>query len=331
MNRFKVFIFSLFLISLMSCNDITTISGQASTGGINEILVVTNKPQQWKGEVGDSIRACFTRDMKLLPIPEPQFKLVNIHETAIGKDIFKKHHNIFIVNIDPKLKKAFVESKKNLWAKPQIVIKVNAPSLKEFLKSFEKIKENAFDLYVENERNRISVSYSSKFKNIKLSQQLIKYFHMDMNIPKGYSMARIDSTKCWIRKETAANSMDILVTAQDYHSTKDFTPLAIKKRRNNLTRLFIPGPTPGSYQLVADQYLEPISKEISFNDLFAVETRGLWRVENDFMGGPFISYTFVDEKRNKLITLDGFIYAPKQKKAPLMREIEAILWSVKLQ
>jgi len=331
MKLIKALLFYLVLASLVSCDDITTISGQASTGGINEILVVTNNTQQWQGEIGDSIRACFTRDMKLLPIPEPQFKLVNIHESAISKDIFKKHHNIFIVNIDPSLKKALIESKKDLWAKPQIIIKIGASSVSEFLKNFEDIKENAFDLYVENERNRISTSYSSKFKNNAISSELIKYFHIDMNVPKGYSMARIDSVKCWIRKETAANSMDILVSVQKYESVDDFTALAIKKRRNNLTRLFIPGPTPGSYQLVADQYLEPISREISFNDIYAVETRGLWRVENDFMGGPFISYTFVDEKRNMLMTLDGFIYAPKQKKAPLMREIEAILWSVKFQ
>jgi len=82
--------------------------------------------------------------------------------------------------------------------------------------------------------------------------------------------------------------------------------------------------------LISDEYIEPIFNEISFNDLFAVETRGLWRVENDFMGGPFVSYTFVDEKQARLITIDGFTYAPKQKKAPLVRELEAILWSVKI-
>ncbi len=330
MKFFKTSASLLILFSLFSCNEITKVSEQASTGGLNEILIATNQVQQWEGEIGDSIRANFTRTMLLLPIPEPQFKLVNIPESSITRPVFKKHHNIFIVNIDPKFKEAFVESKKDLWAKPQMIIKINAPNIHEFLISFEEIRENAFDLYIENERARISKSYSSKFKNVNIGRKLKKNFHLNMNIPKGYSIAFIDTTKAWIRKETAANSMDILIYVQDYQSTNDFNPNKIKQRRNGFTSLNIPGSNVGTYQVISDEYLEPIFTELSFNELFAVETRGLWRIEGDFMGGPFISYTFVDEKRKKLITLDGFMYAPKQRKAELMRELEAMLWSVEV-
>jgi len=321
----------LALSSLIACNDISKVSALASTGGLNEILVVTNNVQQWDGEIGDSLRHNFIRDMQLLPVPEKEFKLVNIHEVSIQKAIFKKHHNIFIVNIDPTFKEAFVESRKNLWSTPQVVIKINAPNIHEFLISFEEVRENAFDLFVQNERLRIMDSYSAKFKNLTISRELIDYFHLDLNIPKGYSISKIDSNKAWIRKETAANSMNILIYNQAYRSTADLDPQQIKLRRNNLTRTYIPGPTTGSYQLISDEYLDPISTELSFKDMFAVETRGLWRVENDFMGGAYLSYTFVDEKRNLLYTIDGFMYAPKQKKAPLMRELEAILWSLEMK
>jgi hypothetical protein len=293
--------------------------------------VVTNHVQQWEGEIGDSIRKNFGRDMQLLPVPEPQFRMVNIHEASIDKAIFKKHHNIFIVNIDPKIKNAFIETRKDLWAKPQVVIKINAPNKHELLVSFEELRENAFDLYLENERERISKSYALKFKSVIIGTALKKNFHLDMNIPKGYSIAFMDSTKAWIRKETAANSMDVLIFVEPYKSTADFASNKIMQRRNKFTSLNIPGPTVGSYQVISDEYLEPLFKELSFNDMFAVETRGLWRTENDFMGGPFLSYTFVDEKRAKLITIDGFMYAPKQRKAPLMRELEAMLWSVELK
>lgn len=331
MKILSLSIWLLAIASLVSCNDIGKVTKMSSTGGLNEILVVTNNVQQWDGEIGDSLKSNFMRDMQLLPVPEKEFALVNINEASIQKKIFKKHHNIFIVNIDPKFKEAFVESKKDLWSLPQIVIKVNAPNIHEFLISFEEIKENAYDLFIQNERDRIMASYSSKFKNLKISRELIKNFHFDMSIPIGYTIVNIDSTKSWIRKETAANSMNILIYNQSYHSTKDLDPLQIKLRRNNLTRTYIPGPTTGSYQLVSDEYLDPISTEMFFKDMFAVETRGLWRVENDFMGGAYLSYTFVDEKRNKLYTIDGFMYAPKQKKAPLMRELEAILWSMEFK
>lgn len=330
MKIFKLSLWLIVLTSLISCSEISEVSQRASTGGLNEILIVTNDVSQWDGEIGDSIKSNFNRELKVLPVPEQEFKVVNINEASISKKIFKKHHNIFIVNIDPTIKEAFVESKKDLWAAPQIVVKINAPNIHEWLVSFEEVKENTFDLFINNERRRIMNSYSSKFKNMKISKELKKYFHIDMNIPKGYSVTKLDSTKMWVRKETAANSMNIIVYTLPYHSIDEFDHKNILLRRNNLTRTYIPGPTVGSYQVISDEYIEPISQELSYQGMFAVEMRGLWRVENDFMGGPFISYTFVDEKRAKLITIDGFAYAPKQKKAPLMRELEAMLWSLKL-
>lgn len=330
MKYIKLSVFILLLAFFQSCNEIGEATQQSSTGGINEILVVTNNVQQWEGEIGDSIRSNFSRYMEVLPIAEPQFKMVNVNEASLGKMLFKKHHNIFIVNIDPQIKDAYVESRENLWAEPQMVVKINAPNIHEFLVSFEEIRENTFGLFINVERSRIQSSYSNKFKNQDINRQLHKHMQLDLDIPKGYSIAKIDSNNAWMRKETAANSMNVLIYIRPYKTTSDFDPNQIKKRRNGLTRSYIPGPTTGSYQLISDEYIEPIFNEISFNDLFAVETRCLWKVENDFMGGPFISYTFVDEKRGRLITLDGFTYAPKQKKAPLVRELEAILWSVNI-
>ncbi|MBK8290348.1 MAG: DUF4837 family protein [Flammeovirgaceae bacterium] len=47
-----------------------------------------------------------------------------------------------------------------------------------------------------------------------------------------------------------------------------------------------------------------ITREINFNKKFAVEMRGLWRTNNLTMGGPFISFAFVDEPQRILfITL----------------------------
>jgi hypothetical protein len=325
----KILSIILVFITLLvvSCSEITRVSEQSSTGGINEILVITNSPQQWTGEIGDTIRKQFTQDLQLLPVPEPQFNLVNLHESSLSKDIFKKHHNIFIINIDTSLAEANVDVKKNLWANPQIVISVNAPNHHECLVILEQIRKNAMDLYLDNERTRISNSYGNQFKNNVISGDLRKYFNLEMNIPKGYELAKIDSNNAWIRKETAANSMNILIMTKPYTSLDELKPAEITKRRNQLTQTYIPGPTPGSFQTISDEYIEPISRELDFHGWFAVEIRGLWKVENDFMGGPFISYTFVDQKRNRLITIDAFLYGPKQKKAPFVRELEAILWS----
>jgi hypothetical protein len=61
---------------------------------------------------------------------------------------------------------------------------------------------------------------------------------------------------------------------------------------------------------------------------YAVEIRGIWKVHNDFMGGPFVSYTFVNPNNNKIITLYGYVYKPNTEKRDLLRQVETILYSV---
>ncbi len=56
--------------------------------------------------------------------------------------------------------------------------------------------------------------------------------------------------------------------------------------------------------------------------------RGLWELHGDFMGGPFVSYTVVDERHNRVVTLDGFVYNPGHDKRDLLRQIESLLYTL---
>jgi hypothetical protein len=320
------------VLNFTSCSEETkkTKGKNASSGGPNEMLIITQNLEQWDGEIGDSIRATFGQEMPVLSIPESEFNLVNINEKSLEKKMFKTHHNLFIIEIDKKFPKAYVETKKDLWSAPQMVIKINAPSHEAFLQAFEENKNTNLELFRENERIRIIKSYASKFKNINVVRDLRKNYKLDMNIPRGYQIATLEENFAWIRKETTTNSMSVLIYTTPYADTNAFNANRIKRSRNLLTKIKIPGPTPDSYQKIADEYIPTQCRRISFNGLYATEIRGLWDLENDFMGGPFLSYTFVDEAQNKVITIDGFMYAPKQKKAVMLRELEAILWSTKL-
>lgn len=326
----SLFIFGV--LSLSSCSDETkkTKGKSASSGGPNEMLIVTQNIKQWEGEMGDSIRAAFGQEFPVLSIPEPEFNLVNINIKSLEKKMFKTHHNLFIVEIDKKFSSAFIETHKDLWASPQMVIKINAPTHEAFLQTFEENKQTSMELFRETERIRIINSYASKFKNINVARDLRKNFNLEMDVPKGYHTAILEANFAWIRKETTTNSMSILIYTTPYSDTNAFHPAKIQQSRNLLTKVKIPGPTDESFQKIADEYIPVQSRRISFNGHYATELRGLWDLENDFMGGPFLSYTFVDKTQNKVITIDGFMYAPKQKKAVMLRELEAILWSTRL-
>ncbi|MBQ4379873.1 MAG: DUF4837 family protein, partial [Bacteroidaceae bacterium] len=56
-----------------------------------------------------------------------------------------------------------------------------------------------------------------------------------------------------------------------------------------------------------------------------VQVRGLWDMHNDAMGGPFVAYLLEDAQNDRMLVAEGFVFAPDEKKRPLIRELEAAL------
>jgi hypothetical protein len=79
-----------------------------------------------------------------------------------------------------------------------------------------------------------------------------------------------------------------------------------------------------------DLDLFPEGIDVSIDGQYGRLIRGLWRVENNFMGGPFISLSTYDEVNNRIITIEGEVFAPKFDKREYLRELEAIIFSLKL-
>jgi len=122
-------------------------------------------------------------------------------------------------------------------------------------------------------------------------------------------------------------------TIRDYFNEEELKRLkeqySIKPQDDLITGKYIQGARDNSYMQVYEEY-SPETQEINLNGSYAMEYRGLWNMANDFMGGPFLHYTFVDEKNNRVVNLDAFVFAPKFNKREYLRELEAILKSVKL-
>lgn len=315
----------LLFLGTQSC-DYSKSNLSHSLGKTLELLVVTDNKEQWNSRMGTSIKDFFGQVFIGLPQAEPMFDIFYLPQEAFG-DIYKPNHLIFIADINPKLKEPIVETRRDLWATPQRVVKISAPDVDSFLQIFDEQKEGIMDLYQQLERERILKFFkTSEAKKVK--KVLNNNFKIDMVFPTGFTVAkRVEDNFIWIRKETNLNSQGIMIHTFDYTNANVFELESIIARRNALTKLHIPGPIDHSYMKVADEVVEVELSEINFKDMYAVESRGLWDVYNDFMGGSFLSYTFVDEARNRVITIDSYVYAPKEKKRIHMKEVEAILHS----
>lgn len=331
-HRQWMFLLGISVFILSSCN--MGAGYDRSTGKTNEILIVTNTKAQWKSEIGFVVRKFFEQSLPGLPQPEPMFHLFNVADKDFNK-IFKAQHNILIIDINNGFTEPLVETRSNHWTRPQRVIKITAPDEESFRKVFEEHKTAFLKAYNELEIERTNENFKMG-RSVKLTNMLEKKFGFSMQIPGGFIIAAQDEHFLWLRQNMQRVKQDIelgiIIYEEPYSDTSVFAGERILSLRDSLTSTFISGPSEGSFMVLSRGFIEPVFKRRdNFVSGFAVETRGLWMVENDFMGGPFISYTFVDPELEKVITIDGYIYNPGDLKRNLIRQMEAIIHTVEFK
>lgn len=316
----------VFIVLFDSCG-VKTSGLPSSTGKTSEILVVIDN-DEWDSKIGSVIRDFFGQEQEMLNQPEPKYTLPNITPATLSESkMFRSHRNLFIVDINKDIKKPIVEIEKNFWAKPQMIIKITAPNESAWLKEFESRKETFLALYDKVEMHRINEAFS-KIEDVSIRKKLMRDYHVSLIVPKEFYIAIQKPDFVWIRKEAQSFSQGILLYFYDYTDTIAFNLENIIAVRDSITKKYIPGAVDGSY-MTTSKAIKPLSKSINFHGYYAVETRGLWETEGDFMGGPFISLTIVDEKRNRVVTAEGYVYFPNNKKRDKLKQMEAIINTLK--
>jgi hypothetical protein len=321
-----------FLITMFHSCEFGETGLPRSSGSINELLIVTDSKVQWEGELGDSLRAFFARNQVGLPQPEPVFDLINIASKDLG-DLYQKYHNIFIAEINPNASNTSFDVQRNVWSDPQRVIRIAAPELKSFLTEFDLKKDSITKVLVQLERQRTLLLDAMSY-DIKVAEAVRNKFSISLSVPGGFYIAKETPDLMWLRHKITKAKQDIelgiLIYTSDSPDSVIYHPKHIITWRNTITREHVPGPSPGSFMVVSQDYIPPVfTSSYDFPSGYAIETRGIWAVQNDFMGGAFVSYTFIHPVTQKAMTLDGYVYNPNNDKKDFIRHLESMFWAVK--
>lgn len=329
-NKFSFLIATFLVISLLfSCTQKSKTRKPRSIGSTSEVLVVIQDEIQWNDTIGVTIRNNFAKDQYGLNQSEPIFKVSHLLKNSFS-DLLRKHHNLFIVNIDKDAKKPILEHQENLWAEPQSIYKLTAPSEQEFVEIFNNNAEKFIESYQQTDRERILQLYRTQ-QNGDAVTQVRKSTGIEMVIPNGYYVAKDINNFVWIRKEQVDMSQGVIIISADYQDTAQFSKGSILSRIKSGLKNNIPGAVYNSYMSIDEEFIPPMKKNISnFPVEYAVEISGTWVVENDFMGGPFKAYTFFDEKSSKIVTMMAYVYKPSEKKRDLLKQVEALIYSMKI-
>jgi len=296
------------------------------SGLSGEILLVI--PQyKWESPLGDTLRKFFSYDQPALPQPEPVFDIIQVSPNQFSS-IFTSHRNIINIKIDSKYTKAGISMANDQWAVPQLVIDVTAPNDSLCINLLIENADLIIDKINEAERQRVLLSYK-KYQETDISRKLKKKYHLGLFIPKGYSLDVDSSDFVWISNETSLVSQGLIIYFYPYNDRNVFLPDNLIRKRNEVLENYVKGPVENSWMTTED-LLTPVYSEFEKDSLYFAKLEGLWKLQNGFMGGPFVSISTVDEKRERVVTLEGYVYAPKNKKREFLRQVESIIYSVKL-
>ncbi len=316
----------LISLLLLSCRNTGNEPIKPSPTGAPGDLLLVISDKYWQSASGDTLRSMLAGPVEALPQDEPQFRVTYVNHSVFDKQL-KTQRNIVIVKVGSDQLEPGVRIRHGMWAKGQILIAISARSEVELLQILNAHRVELMNELLNAERLRLIEAYESA-ADPKLVQKL-KEKGLELSLPKGFKLDVEKDDFMWFSQEYRDVVQGILIYYYDYTDSATFTPEYLLARRNEILQKNVPGETAGSY-MTTEALFQPLFREYAIrNQKYTAELRGLWKMQNGMaMGGPFINITQLDEARNRVVSLDAFVFAPGHDKRDLLRQLEAILLTI---
>ena len=327
MKKFIIIIAAAVLFVACGGRQNEALKKKSSSGKTLEVLLVANKGQYY-GMTRDLIDSIFRQPQDCLPQPEPRFDVVNIPVSSLhNAQMFRMHRNIILCELKAdNPDKVYIERDK--WASPQVVVGIEAKSEASLRDLLRKYEHRIVEAIYEAEHQRIINAFYN-IRNVELMNRIKEKFGFDLTVSEDFMWASEDDGFAWIRKETKDFSLGVLVNVTPYRNEDQFTPEKIYNRLDTIMRRHVPGPAEGSY-MCTERRVAPVTRKVDYEGSdYCIETHGLWRLQGDFMGGPYVNYSMLSPDGKNIIDLVGFVYCPRFNKRDYLMQVEGICNSLK--
>lgn len=288
-----------------------------------ELLVVADK--DWlKTDAGQSLVNTVEAPIDGLPQPEPNFRATYIYPHDFS-GTFKGYANIIVVKVGTKYKEARLGWASNVYAQPQVMLSLEAPDDRAFVELVTMHRESILEAFNANEFKRERAFLKKKYSGV-VSKQALKQFGVDIQAPFDVDDIKKGKDFMWASASEQEFRLNVCLYTLPL---REMTVEEVVDARDSVMKINIPGGREGQWMETDRRSVLSGSVAVDGKDLMAI--RGFWDMKDDAMGGPFVCYVYPDEKRQRLLIAEGFVFAPNEKKRPLIRQLEAALQTINLQ
>lgn len=292
-----------------------------SNGNINTITVVMPN-QLWNGTLGQTVRDMYAYPAEGLPQQEPLFDLKQI-PPEIFTGFAQSSRSVLWIDLRNSIN---VRIDQNTYAQPQTVAVFTAPTTEQLTEIIVSQSSKVIERLRKQERaERLRRIQKSTYTNHGLEEK----FGLTITMPSAYKTLKEDPQASWFQRDIQNGHINLLVlsTPYDENIVAQQNLAQIIALHDSIGKAFIPGRLPNSH-LITEKAYEPYMYPTTLAGKPALEIRGTWEVQGDFMAGPFVLYIVNDKANNRNLILEGFVFAPSKAKRDDVFETETILRSI---
>lgn len=308
-------------------------------GGYSNIIVVV-EDQFWEKGIQQDVELIFAKNIDGLYTPEPEFDITQIANNNFTS-VFKSQRMILEIKIDPNTQKTGVFEPVVGTARNQKYIKIIGRGLSEISNLLYSKQNDLFQHYNQKRLTALQEQYKEE-RSFPTMEKMRKKYGFTIDIPKDYNLINLEDNFVYFSKQGKLEcdrgirkqcyyQKGIFIHHYPYNGPKDFELKNILQKRDSITKIYLLGPDRAKKTYMEYEKDFPIYQQTtSVLNSYAMELKGWWNMVNATMGGPFVHYTFLDQKNNRVIMIDGYVFAPNFNKRRFIKQLEALSKTIEI-
>ena len=333
---------------LMGCENFDTGYRILAGGKAGEVVVVADSAT-WAGPIGEALRAEIgPYQTTLSPMDEEHlFDLRRMDLTEQFYNVVQRQHAVVFAapltdstaeakylrdRLGPDALAAVeggapgVFSKHDLWAEGQVIVYATGATAEATADAIRQRGPILRRQLAELVRVRTEENMFEKARQHALEDTLLLHHGFAVGVQHDYFIAKdttygADAGYVRLRRLLDGTWRDFFITYEPGRAP--LAPDALADELDRLAQTHLPGSREGAF-VQLERRKAFVADTVEIEGLQATELRGLWRMTEDFMGGPFVAYRFYEPAQDRTYTYYGMVFAPNFRKREFLRQMEVI-------
>lgn len=319
-----------------------------SIGAVDEVYVVMDSTD-WNSKTSLALEETFGKGIETLPSFEPTYDLTyrefntndelddirNLKNLILAAPIDGEDNVAQLIrallsdDVEERVRQgeSFAFPLEDQWVRDQWVLILTSTSDSSLAQKIRNSESSLVSHLMEREFERREYEIYRRGEQVAVSDSLWEEYGWKVRMQHDY-IQTLDTTNAVVfRRSLPENDRWMMAWWKNNVDGIGFIDKQwINATRDSLLQKYVQGTREGSY--VTTEYRSPrkvITTQMERDDrIIGYETLGTWRMTNDFMGGPFVNFTYYDPETERLFMIEYGQFAPSVSKRRFVRQFRTM-------